>query len=91
MRVKLVEPGHGPGARFGANVGNRMDGVFPDAYAAFSQPVMAAFAQVDTVTTERDVAEAVLRGRDALSPQVTLRDVLQDLPGASAIMTGAHT
>jgi NAD(P)-dependent dehydrogenase (short-subunit alcohol dehydrogenase family) len=61
VRVKLVEPGYGPSTRFASNVGSRMDGVFPEAYAAFSTPVLASFAQVTAVTTEADVAEAVYR------------------------------
>ena len=59
IQVKLVEPGYGPTTRFTANVGSRMDGLFPEAYATFSNPVLAAFAQVTTVTQESDVAEAV--------------------------------
>jgi NAD(P)-dependent dehydrogenase (short-subunit alcohol dehydrogenase family) len=59
IRVKLVEPGYGPTTRFAANVGSRMEGLFPEAYAAFTQPILASFAQVTTVTKESDVAEAV--------------------------------
>ena len=36
-----------------------MEGVFPEAYAAFTDPILASFAQVTTVTKEADVAEAV--------------------------------
>jgi NAD(P)-dependent dehydrogenase (short-subunit alcohol dehydrogenase family) len=61
VRVKLVEPGYGPTTRFGANGGTRMDGLFPETYAAFTQPVMSAFANVESVTTELDVAETVFR------------------------------
>ena len=61
VRVKLVEPGYGPTTRFASNVGSRMDGLFPEAYAAFSDPILASFAQATTVTTEADVAEAVHR------------------------------
>ena len=59
VRVKLVEPGYGPTTRFTSNVGSRMEGVFPEAYAAFTNPILASFAQVAAVTTEADVAEAV--------------------------------
>jgi hypothetical protein len=38
-----------------------MDGLFPETYAAFAEPVLAAFSQVTTVTRESDVAEAVYR------------------------------
>ena len=61
IRVKLVEPGYAPTTRFTANGGSRMDGLFPDTYAAFAKPILASFAQVTTVTKETDVAEAVYR------------------------------
>jgi short-subunit dehydrogenase len=61
VRVKLVEPGYGPGTRFTANGGARMAGLFPDAYAGFANSILSAFAQVTTVTTALDVAEAVFR------------------------------
>ena len=59
VRVRLVEPGYGPTTRFTTNGGRRMDGLFPEAYAAYTQPILASFARVATVTTERDVAETV--------------------------------
>ena len=61
VRVKLVEPGYAPSTRFTSNVGARMDGLFPEAYATFTTPILAAFAQVTTVTKESDVADAVFR------------------------------
>jgi NAD(P)-dependent dehydrogenase (short-subunit alcohol dehydrogenase family) len=61
VRVKLVEPGYAPTTRFTSNGGSRMEGLFPDAYAAFTNPILAAFAKVETVTTESDVADAVFR------------------------------
>src|SRR5262245_20353764 len=71
VRVKLVEPGYGPSTRFTSNVGSRMDGLFPEAYAAFSTPILESFAQVTTVTKESDVAEAVYRA--ATDPSAQLR------------------
>src|SRR5262245_49441560 len=59
IQVKLVEPGYAPTTRFTANGGARMEGLFPEAYAAFANPVLAAFAHVTTVTKESDVAAAV--------------------------------
>ena len=59
VRVKLVEPGYAPTTRFTSNGGSRMEGVFPEAYAAFTDPILASFAQVTIVTKEADVAEAV--------------------------------
>src|SRR5262245_19597896 len=61
VRVKLVEPGYAPTTRFTGNGGSRMDGLFPEAYAAFTNPILASFAEVTTVTKESDVAEAVYR------------------------------
>ncbi len=57
VRVKLVEPGYGPTTRFTENGGARMQGLIPDAYAPFAQPIFEAFARPAAVTTERDVAE----------------------------------
>jgi short-subunit dehydrogenase len=48
VRVKLVEPGYGPTTRFTSNGGSRMAGLFPEAYAAFTQPILAPFANVRT-------------------------------------------
>ena len=70
VRVKLVEPGYGPTTRFASNVGTRMDGLFPEAYAAFSEPILASFAQVTTVTTESEVAGAVYRAATDTSGQL---------------------
>jgi len=70
VRVKLVEPGYGPTTRFTSNGGSRMEGLFPEAYAAFANPIFASFAQVTTVTTESDVAEAVYRAANDASGQL---------------------
>ena len=70
VRVKLVEPGYGPTTRFSSNVGSRMEGLFPEAYAAFAQPILASFAQVTAVTKESDVAEAVYRAATDASGQL---------------------
>lgn len=61
VRVKLVEPGYGPTTRFTSNGGARMQGLIPETYAAFAEPIFAAFAQPALVTREVDVAEAVWR------------------------------
>jgi NAD(P)-dependent dehydrogenase (short-subunit alcohol dehydrogenase family) len=70
VRAKLVEPGYGPTTRFSSNGGTRMDGVFPAAYAAFSEPILASFAKVTAVTSESDVAEAVFRAATDTSGQL---------------------
>ena len=41
VRVKLVEPGYGPTTRFTSNAGPRMEGLIPEAYAPFAQPIFA--------------------------------------------------
>jgi NAD(P)-dependent dehydrogenase (short-subunit alcohol dehydrogenase family) len=61
VRVKLVEPGYGPGTAFASNGMPRMEGLIPEAYAPFAQSVFAAFTQPSAVTVETDVAEVVLR------------------------------
>ena len=70
VRVKLVEPGYGPTTRFASNGGQRMEGLIPDAYAPFAEPIFAAFAQPAVVTTESDVAEAVYRAANDASGQL---------------------
>jgi short-subunit dehydrogenase len=70
VRVKLVEPGYGPTTRFTSNGGSRMAGLFPEAYAAFTQPILAPFANVRTVTKESDVAEAVYHAANDPSRQL---------------------
>jgi NAD(P)-dependent dehydrogenase (short-subunit alcohol dehydrogenase family) len=59
VRVKLVEPGYGPGTRFTANGAERMQGLIPEAYAPFAQAIFAALGDPTAVTTEKDMAEAV--------------------------------
>lgn len=61
VRVKLVEPGYCPSTQFAANGGSRMQGLIPEAYASFAEPIFAAFAQPSLTTKESDVAEGVWR------------------------------
>ncbi len=70
VRVKLVEPGFGPTTNFGDNGEARMRGLFPEAYAAFTKPILASLSQVTEVTTESDVAEAVYRAANDVSGQL---------------------
>jgi NAD(P)-dependent dehydrogenase (short-subunit alcohol dehydrogenase family) len=70
VRVKLVEPGYGPTTRFASNVGTRMEGLFPEAYAAFTKPILTSFAQVTAVTKASDVADAVYRAANDASGQL---------------------
>jgi NAD(P)-dependent dehydrogenase (short-subunit alcohol dehydrogenase family) len=59
VRVKLVEPGYCPDTRFTENGGARMQGMIPETYAAFAEPIFAAFGKPALVTKESDVAEGV--------------------------------
>src|SRR6476659_509898 len=70
VQVKRVEPGYAPTTRFTSNGGARMEGLFPEAYATFAQPILAALAQITTVTKESDVAEAVFRAANDPSGQL---------------------
>lgn len=70
IRVKLVEPGYAPTTRFSQNGGSRMQGLIPEAYEPFAQPILTAFAQPGSVTHESDVAEAVYRAANDESGQL---------------------
>jgi NAD(P)-dependent dehydrogenase (short-subunit alcohol dehydrogenase family) len=70
VRVKLVEPGYAPSTRFTSNGASRLQGLIPEAYAPFAEPIFAAFAQPAAVTTESDVAEAVWRAANDTTGQL---------------------
>ena len=70
VRIKLVEPGYAPTTGFTANGGSRMHGLFPETYADFATPILAAFAEVTTVTKESDVAQAVYVAATDVSGQL---------------------
>ncbi|HEY1399402.1 SDR family oxidoreductase [Roseateles sp.] len=59
VRVRLVEPGYGPGTNFSANSGERMQGLITEPYAGFAQSVFAEFVGATLTTTPEDVAQAV--------------------------------
>ena len=59
VRVKLVEPGYGPGTRFTANGQSRMDGLLPPAYQGYAEQLMTSFAQPAAITTADEVAHAI--------------------------------
>jgi NAD(P)-dependent dehydrogenase (short-subunit alcohol dehydrogenase family) len=69
VRVKLVEPGYGPGTRFATNGAGRMTGLIPAPYEPFAERIFAAFAQ-DVVTTGSDVAEVVYHAANDVSAQL---------------------
>jgi short-subunit dehydrogenase len=70
VQAKLVEPGYGPTTNFTSNGVARLAGLIPQAYAAFAEPIFAAFARPAAVTTERDVAEAVWSAANDASGQL---------------------
>ena len=70
VSVKQVEPGYGPNTRYASNGGERMQGLVPEAYAPFAQRIFASLTQVDAVTTEADVAQAVWRAATDTSGQL---------------------
>jgi NAD(P)-dependent dehydrogenase (short-subunit alcohol dehydrogenase family) len=70
VRVKLVEPGYGPNTSFANNGGQRMEGLIPEVYAPFAEPIFAGYAQPSAFTTESDVAEAVYRAANDTSGQL---------------------
>lgn len=47
-----------------------MEGLFPEAYAAFARPILESLSQVTTVTTESDVAETIYRAATDTSGQL---------------------
>jgi NAD(P)-dependent dehydrogenase (short-subunit alcohol dehydrogenase family) len=79
VRVKLVEPGYGPGTRFAENGSQRMQGLIPEAYRPFAEPIFNAFANPGAVTTAVDVAETVLQAANDSS------DRLHFAAGADAV------
>ena len=70
VRVKLVQPGYGPSTRFSQNTDVRIEDTIPEEYRAFAEPVLAAFAQPQLVTTAADVAEGVWRAVNDSSDQL---------------------
>jgi NAD(P)-dependent dehydrogenase (short-subunit alcohol dehydrogenase family) len=70
VHVKLVEPGYAPTTQFASNGGSRMQGLIPETYALFAEPIFAGFARPTAVTTESDVAEAVWRAANDTTGQL---------------------
>ncbi|WP_454914568.1 SDR family oxidoreductase [Variovorax gossypii] len=59
VRVRLVEPGYGPGTAFTANGMDRMDGLISPPYQAYAGQLMEQFKTAGAVTTPDQVAAAV--------------------------------
>lgn len=86
VRVKLIEPGYCPNTRFTSNGGARMQGLIPDAYLPFAEPIFAAFGEVTTTTRESDVAEAVWHAANDSTEQLRFAAG----PDAVALATTAY-
>ncbi len=70
VQVKLVEPGFCPTTSMTANIGAVPEGLIPEAYASFAEPILAGLAQPAAVTNPSDVAEAVWRAANDESGQL---------------------
>jgi NAD(P)-dependent dehydrogenase (short-subunit alcohol dehydrogenase family) len=71
VRVRLVEPGYGPGTAFTKNSGSRLKGLIPEPYAPLAEQIFAALGQAPAgVTTANDVAEGVWRAANDRSGQL---------------------
>lgn len=84
VRVKLVEPGYAPTTRFTANGAERMQGLIPPAYAPYAQSIFAAMGQLEAVTREQDVAQAVWLAANDATPR------LRYPAGADAVTVAAR-
>lgn len=71
VRVRLVEPGYGPGTAFTANGMGRMNGLISPPYQAYAEQLMAQFRVAAAVTTPDQVAAAVFAA--ATEPTEQLR------------------
>ena len=70
VRVRLVEPGYAPTTRFATNGLARMEGLFPEPYAAFARGVFDSLREPGAVTTELDVAQAIWRAATETTDQL---------------------
>jgi NAD(P)-dependent dehydrogenase (short-subunit alcohol dehydrogenase family) len=70
IRAKLVEPGYAPTTRFSHNTEINVEDLIPASYAAFADPIFAAFANPPMVTQETDVAEAIWQAANDMSGQL---------------------
>ena len=70
VKVKLVEPGYGPTTQFTSNGVLRVEGLIPEAYHSFAEPIFASFARPAAVTSESDVAEVVWRAANDTTGQL---------------------
>jgi NAD(P)-dependent dehydrogenase (short-subunit alcohol dehydrogenase family) len=84
VRARLVLPGRAPGTRFGANAREAMRLGAHEAYAEFTERVLAGLMADGPVTESLDVAEAVWRA--VTEPSTSMRT----LAGADAVALAAE-
>jgi len=70
VRAKLVEPGYCPTTSFAENGGKRIEGLIPETYASFAEPIFSAFATPKLTTAPSDVAETVFAAANDTSEQL---------------------
>jgi len=87
VRVKLVEPGYGPGTRFASNSGTRLEGLIPEPYAPLAQSMFASLSELTAVTTAADVADVVFHATGDASAQLRFPAG----PDAVALARANHT
>jgi len=69
VRTCVVQPGLGPGTKFGENARPRMDGLIPEEYASIAEEVFAGMKAPTAITHPIDIAKAVWRAAtDVSSP-----------------------
>jgi NAD(P)-dependent dehydrogenase (short-subunit alcohol dehydrogenase family) len=72
IRACVVQPGLGPGTKFGQNAQSRMDGLIPEPYAGIAEKVFAGMKEPAAITHPIDVAQAVFRAAtDVSTPMFT--------------------
>lgn len=70
IRIKLVEPGYGPGTRFAENLDVKLADVIPEPYMAVAQPMLEGLANPGPVTTAADVAEVIWQAAHDPAPRL---------------------
>jgi hypothetical protein len=70
VRTKLVDSGYGPATGFARNGGSCMEGLIPEAYSSFAEPLFASFARPTIAISAADVAEVVWHAASDLSGQL---------------------
>ena len=70
VRVKLVEPGYGPGTAFTANAGERIHGLDSPVYRAYAARILSFSQDATETTTAAQVADKVLEAANDRSERL---------------------